>query len=113
MAGQFGEPVKLNLPVNFHHATLTPDLKTMYLQGPLDEKAKKPRWGLFRSTKAEKTWSKPEPLTMLNHPEGPMGDLSPCLNREGTYLYFASDRPGGKGGLDLYLISISRLKNEK
>lgn len=113
MGGQLGEPVKLDLPVNFYHATLTGDLKTMYLQGPLDEKAKKPRWGLFRSTKAGKGWSKPEPLTMLNHPEGRTGDRSPCLSRDGAYLYFASDRPGGKGGLDLYLIAASRLKNEK
>lgn len=112
MGGQLGEPVKLDLPVNFYHATLTSDLRTMYLQGPLDEKAKKPRWGLFRSTKTGKAWSKPEPLALLNHPEGPTGDRSPCLSRDGTYLYFASDRPGGKGGLDLYLIATSRLKKE-
>jgi tetratricopeptide (TPR) repeat protein len=26
----------------------------------------------------------------------------PCLNQDGTVLYFASDRPGGSGGYDLY-----------
>ncbi len=39
----WGEPKDAGLPVGFHHATLTPDGKTMYLQGPLE----KDRWGLF------------------------------------------------------------------
>src|SRR5262249_1405179 len=37
-----GEPRLIDeLPPGFHHATLTPDAKTMYLQGPLDQG----RWG--------------------------------------------------------------------
>src|SRR5262245_18196495 len=38
-------PIK-ELPVGFHHATLTPDGRTMYLQGPLEND----RWGLFVTT---------------------------------------------------------------
>lgn len=30
--------------------------------------------------------------------------LHPCLNREGTRLFFASDMPGGQGGYDLYYV---------
>ncbi len=97
------------LPADFHHATLTPDGKTMYLQGPLE----KGRWGLFLSTRTKDGWSKPEPLDMLNHPDGPTGDRSPNLSRDGSQLYFASDRPGGVGGLDLYVIATKELVKKK
>jgi hypothetical protein len=103
----FAAPVLVDeLPPNFHHVTLTPDGETMYLQGPLDNG----RWGLFVSTKKEKKWGKPEPLDQLNDPSGPTGDHSPCLSRTGATLYFASDRVGGKGGLDLYSVNIADLK---
>src|SRR4029077_1660377 len=81
----FEEPITLDLPPDFHHPTLTPDGRTMYLQGPLD----KGRWGLFVSPSTAKGWSLPEPLDMLNHPEGPTGDRSPGLSRDGAMLYFA------------------------
>jgi hypothetical protein len=97
------------LAADFHHATLTPDGLTMYLQGPLE----KDRWGLFRTTrkKVGAEWEKPEPLTALNSSQGERGDMSPCVS--GTTLYFASDRPGGQGGLDLWSIPIAKLKKKK
>jgi hypothetical protein len=108
-AAGFGKPTRIDeLPPNFHHATLSPDGKTMYLQGPLA----KNRWGLFRSVRSAKGWSKPEPLADMNDPDGPTGDRSPCLSRDGTLLYFASDRPGGKGGLDLYMIRVELFKKK-
>ncbi len=105
----FGEAKMIDLPADFHHATLTPDGKTMYLQGPLD----KDRTGLFVSTYGKDGWSKPEPLEMLNNADGPRGDMSPSLSRDGSLLYFASDRPGGKGGLDLYVIQTTQLKMKR
>jgi len=106
----FEEPVPLKeFPADFHHATLTPDGKTMYLQGPLE----KGRWGLFVSYKTPKGWSEPEPLDMLNHPDGPTGDKSPGLSRDGSLLYFASDRPDGKGGLDLWVVPTKELVKKK
>jgi hypothetical protein len=94
------------LPPNFHHVTLTRNGKTMYLQGPLEKR----RTGLFRATWTGRSWSKPEALAELNNPDGPTGDRSPNLNRDGTMLYFASDRPGGKGGLDLWVIPTNQLR---
>jgi WD40-like Beta Propeller Repeat len=94
------------LPENFHHATLTPDGKTMYLQGPLEGG----RWGLFVSVKTAKGWEKPVELDELNNTEGKTGDRSPNLSRDGKFLYFASDRPGGKGGLDLWGVTTASLK---
>jgi Tol biopolymer transport system component len=105
--GAFEKPKQLDLPVDSHHATLTPDGLTMFLQGPLE----KERWGLFRSTRAstKADWSKPEPLDDLNNADAPTGDRSPCLSRDGSMLYFASDRPGGKGGLDLWVVRTALL----
>lgn len=103
----FDDPVLIEeLPPGFHHATLTPFANTMYLQGPLDGG----RTGLFVSTKKAKGWSKPEALTMLNHPEAPKGDRSPSLGAKGSLLYFASDRPGGKGGFDIWAVRTAELR---
>jgi hypothetical protein len=77
----------------------------MYLQGPLE----KGRWGLFVSSKTAKGWGEPVALDLLNHPEVRSGDQSPCLSRDGSLLYFASDRPEGKGGLDLWAIPTKEL----
>ncbi|MFO0930062.1 MAG: hypothetical protein U0736_24065 [Gemmataceae bacterium] len=99
------EPTPVGLPADFHHVTLTPDGKTMYLQGPLDGG----RTGLFVATRAGNDWGQPIALGAVNHPDGKIGDRSPNLSRDGRLLYFASDRPGGKGGLDLYVIQTSLL----
>src|SRR5262249_21715639 len=105
--GPVGDAKPVGFPVGFHHATVSANGLTMYLQGPLE----KGRWGLFRSTRAKvgAEWSKPEPLTALNSPEAPRGDLSPCLSADGSRLYFASDGPGGKGGLDLGMVPTAQL----
>ena len=103
------EPEEVMLPVGFHHATFTPDGKTMILQGPLE----KGRWGLFLSKKTAKEWAEPEPIAGLNHPEGKIGDRAPNLSRDGANLYFASDRPGGKGGLDVYAVKMSNVLKKK
>jgi hypothetical protein len=105
----FGKPTVVELPVGFHHPTLTPDGRTMYLQGPLEGD----RIGLFRSNLSGGKWSAPEPLVELNHPQAATGDRSPSLSKEGGTLYFASDRPGGKGGLDLWSISTAQLVKKK
>ena len=103
------DPEEVGLPAGFHHATLTPDGKTMIVQGPLE----KDRWGLFLSTKTGKEWGKPEPISGLNHAEGKVGDRAPNLSRDGSMLYFASDRPGGKGGLDVYVAKMANVRKKK
>src|SRR5262249_47705649 len=112
--GAFGEPKVIEeLPAGFHHATVTSDGRVMFLQGPLANN----RWGLFRSKRSRKpgaswsAWSAPEELTILNSPaeDAAMGDMSPCLTRDDRRLYFSSDRKGGKGGRDLWVINAPAL----
>mgnify|MGYP001773679386 CR=1 FL=1 len=45
-------------------------------------------------------WEAPEPLQELTSPGW---DGNPALSPDGSWLAFASDRPGGWGGMDLYL----------
>jgi hypothetical protein len=66
----------------------------------------------MRSSPA-RPWSKPEALDSLNSPAAPTGDTSPCLTADGAKLYFASDRPGGKGGRDLWVIDTALLPKAK
>lgn len=97
---------EVGFPPGFGRASLSPAGLTMYLQGPLDNG----RTGIFRAKRSKigGAWSKPEPIPALDHPEAKRGVMSPCLS--GARLYFSSDRPGGKGGLDLWAVTVSQLK---
>ncbi len=108
-SSNFAKVKPIDFPAGFHHPTLSPDGKTMYLQGPLPND----RWGLFRSTWSASQWSKPEALDLLNSPKAALGDLSPSLSRDGKLLFFASDRPGGKGGLDLWYVATDEIQKEE
>lgn len=107
--GPIGKSKEVGFAVNFHRATVAGNGLTMYLQGPLDDDGK---LGIFRSKRAKvgEPWSKPEPVKALNHPDSKKGDMQPALTADGTRLYFVSDRPGGKGGLDIWTVTTAMLK---
>lgn len=106
--GPIGKGTAVGFGDDFYHATLAVNGLTMYLQGPLEGG----KTGIFRSkrpTLAGK-WSEPEPIKALNTSTGKVGDLSPSLSPDGTRLYFVSDREGGKGGLDIWTVTVKDLK---
>jgi Tol biopolymer transport system component len=43
------------------------------------------------------------PVNLGSVINSPSNDRSPALSRDGHYLFFASDRPGGAGGIDLWV----------
>lgn len=51
---------------------------------------------------ANGTWSPPRWMDELN---SPAWDSQPALSPDGTLLLFVSDRPGGRGGKDIYVSS--------
>ncbi|MEZ6194669.1 MAG: hypothetical protein R3F20_02915 [Planctomycetota bacterium] len=56
-------------------------------------------WDLFRARRLGAGWGRPEPLFELN---SPTDDLDPLVVTDDGALIFASRRPGGSGGLDLW-----------
>jgi hypothetical protein len=54
-------------------------------------------------------WS--TPVTLGDAINTAFAEQNPYLSSDGTTLYFASDRPGGSGGLDLYMSKRARLRH--
>ncbi len=107
----FQEPKLIDgIPPGFSSPTLTPDGKKMFLQGPIEGGKKQT---IFLSNYLSGNWTAPEPIPAITFAESKIGTISPRLNRDGKTLYFASDKPGGKGGLDIYYVAISELKLPK
>lgn len=105
----FEKPVDAGFDPGFQHAVLSRSGLTMILQGPLSET----RQGLFVCKRPNKNapWTKPISLTSIN---GEVGNTcSPALSSDARFLYFASDRPGGKGGYDLYASTVSEIPQLK
>lgn len=61
------------------------------------------RLQLFSSKFEEGKWTKPEPLPFNNN-EYSVGHAT--ISKDGHWLYFASNMPGGIGGVDLYRAEI-------
>ena len=55
---------------------------------------------IFAAPKSGDTWGAPLDLKINN---GEFDDCHPALNIDGDKLYFASNRPGGFGGMDIYV----------
>lgn len=62
------------------------------------DKAQKMR--LYTSKKIGNIWSEPEPLPFNNNE---FDDCHPAISIDGDKLFFASNRPGGFGGMDIYV----------
>ncbi|MBX2841212.1 MAG: OmpA family protein [Flammeovirgaceae bacterium] len=109
-----GNISKIELPVSFPKgnfnigtATFTDNGKTIiFARGNSGyKKDKLKEVSLFISEKKDTTWSTPEalPFSTLEY-----WDAAPTFSADGKTLYFASNRPGGKGGLDLYRVKRNK-----
>jgi outer membrane protein OmpA-like peptidoglycan-associated protein len=99
----WGVPEKIspNINIKFHDAaaSLSADGKTLFLyyeEGAGD---------IYTSTFEAGEWSKPVPLSRnINTPL--FWETSACISADGKKLYFTSNRPGGKGELDIYVSEL-------
>ncbi|MGG5578380.1 OmpA family protein [Myroides sp. C15-4] len=111
----YGEPVRLpmaNTAVNEATPVFTQDGKTMYFtrnnaKNNGKSKENKDHTSLLKIYKAVKqvdgTWGQVEELP-INSDDFSTGH--PALTPDGKWLYFASDRKGGKGQSDLYRVAL-------
>lgn len=109
------------LPVHMGSISLTKNQDTIYYTGSVDSSVIKPMRGQSRKTIATihngiyfirsegQTWSHPVAIPFNNSRY--YNVQHPALNHQGNLLVFASDQPGGRGGLDLYM-SIKTADNQ-
>lgn len=78
------------------------DNKHLYFAMMRDEGGNQPNCDIYVSDFQNEEWSPIRKLSPnVNHPV--YWDSQPTIAADGLTLYFASDRPGGYGGIDLYV----------
>ena len=59
---------------------------------------------LYSSNKTGEGWSNPQPVASVN--ASGYNVQQPFVTADGKYLFYASDKPGGKGGLDIWYAEL-------
>ncbi len=78
------------------------DNKHLYFAMMRDEGGLQPNCDVYVSDFSEEYWSEIRKLSP-NVNDAKYWDSQPTIDADGVTLYFASDRPGGYGGIDLYV----------
>src|SRR5262249_49510965 len=108
-AGVWGTPVlltELSTPdATEAHPTVRADGREIFFYSNRTGSAG--RNDIWTSTRTTVTapWSTPVPVMALSTS---FGEVHPALDLDGLTMYFASDRPGGSGGFDLYMATRTR-----
>lgn len=89
----------INIKYNDAAASLSPDGKTLFLYYEEGE------GDIYTSTLTNGEWSKPRPLNK-NVNTALFWETCASVSADGKRLYFASNRPGGYGELDLYVSEL-------
>ncbi|MCC6412153.1 MAG: OmpA family protein [Saprospiraceae bacterium] len=89
-------------PVTFDRTTETIYFSTNAVEKGREKIAKDDiqKTRIYSSKKNGAVWTDPEPLPFNNNE---FDDLHPTISIDGDKLFFASNRPGGQGGMDIYV----------
>jgi outer membrane protein OmpA-like peptidoglycan-associated protein/tetratricopeptide (TPR) repeat protein len=100
-AEPFGNPI--NTSDNEGAQFITSDGKKMYFTA-CNRADGKGKCDIYVSEKLEKGWS--VPVNMGEPINSAYSEKQPSLSSDGNELYFASNRPGGKGNLDIWVSTL-------
>ena len=65
-----------------------------------------PRYAqIMKSSRSDASWGKPSEVKISN--DTLSGYAHPAISPDGQWLYFCSDMPGGKGGLDIWRVRLT------
>lgn len=84
--------------------SFSPDGQTMYLTMARRAADANTSVEIYTSRRSDATWSAPQKFEITADTISAVGH--PAVSPDGTYLYFASDMPGGYGGKDIWRINL-------
>lgn len=107
--GKWSKPQTIESGLNTEYdegaCCLSPDGSTMYLTQCLSD-ASYPRFAqIVTAQRSDASWGKTTPLLITN--DTLSAYAHPAVSPDGECLYFVSDMPGGKGGLDIWRMILT------
>jgi outer membrane protein OmpA-like peptidoglycan-associated protein len=103
--GVFDQGVRMPYPFNKNGseggATMSLDNKHLFFTTCRDEGGPVINCDIYYSDKINGQWTEPKKVEGINDPV--YWDSQPSIASDGKTLYFASDRKGGRGGVDIYV----------
>ena len=95
----------LNTDYDEGACSFSPDGRTMYLTQCKTDPSY-PRYAqIMKSSRSDASWGKASEVKISN--DTLSGYAHPAISPDGQWLYFCSDMPGGKGGLDIWRIRLT------
>ena len=102
-AMNLGRPI--NTDDNEGAQTITADGKQLFFIGCNRKRTGLGSCDIYRSLRKGKTWSEPENLgAPVNSSKW---ESQPSVSADGKTLYFVSNRPGGEGGMDIWVTHLA------
>ena len=107
--GKWSKPEAVNGGVNTNYdegtCCFSPDGREMYLTQCVTSPSF-PRYAqIVKSDRSDAAWGKATPITLTGDTLSSFAH--PAISPDGQWLYFTSDMPGGKGGLDIWRVRIT------
>ena len=101
------EPVEGDLNTEFDEGitAFTPDGSTMFFAKALRKTDSGTSVEIYKASRSEAQWSGAAKFEITADTLSAYDD--PAVSRDGKWLYFSSDMPGGQGGKDLWRVMIS------
>lgn len=109
--GKWSKPEAIGTGLNTDYeegaCCFTPDGKQMYLTQCATDPTSPRLAQIVTSNRSDAAWSKPTNLEISKDTLSCFAH--PAISPDGEWLYFVSDMPGGKGGLDIYIAKVNSI----